>query len=556
MTLEDLSLIKSKMDEIEDFHSSDSLVQKSKEILTSIVIPLYNEENSIKDVINRIPNHRLYEIIIVDDGSTDNSVERIKEIENRNLRIIQHGKNRGYGASILTGFENAIGDIIVTMDSDGQHNPEEIPDLVKPIINNKADFVIGSRYLGKYYYKNPLYARVGAYFINVFFRMLFLQRIFDNQCGFRAFKKENIKIFQNMRNPGMGFSTELLFKAAFNQLKIVVIPVTANPRQHGPSRVNLPRILRSVSSCILYYIIRKLEIDLNRSFLQKTIYYFYRKLKKNYIYNQKIPLEDLVLKKSQKVELERSFYEVGNGLILKEVPKESKILDLGERLYKIIITIPAYNEGKSIAKVLQEINLVMNRTNWYYQILVLDDCSTDKTKEIAIKNGATVISNKINLGLAKTFQREMEICKNLEADIIVHTDGDGQYPPRYIPRMIESVLDGNDLVLGSRFGNGIYCGTIGRKLGNLFFAKIFCLLLRKNIHDTTTGFRVFTKEIAQLPIKSKFTYTQEQLIRAIRSKKMVKEIPIQARKTRKSRLFSNILEYFYRAAITILKIFI
>ncbi|KKL76945.1 hypothetical protein LCGC14_2039830, partial [marine sediment metagenome] len=88
MTLENPSLKKSKMDDIEDFHSGDRLVQKSKEILTSIVIPLYNEENSIKDVINRIPNHRLYEIVIVDDGSTDNSVERIKEIENRDIRII------------------------------------------------------------------------------------------------------------------------------------------------------------------------------------------------------------------------------------------------------------------------------------------------------------------------------------------------------------------------------------------------------------------------------------------------------------------------------------
>ena len=111
-------------------------------------------------------------------------------------------------------------------------------------------------------------------------------------------------------------------------------------------------------------------------------------------------------------------------------------------------------------------------------------------------------------------------------------------------------------MLGSRFGNGTYCGTLGRKLGNLFFAKFFSLLFRKNVHDTTTGFRAFTKEIAQLPIKSKFTYTQEQLIRAIRGRKNVKEIPIQARKTRISKLFKNILEYFYRAAITILKAFV
>ncbi len=556
MTLENPSLKKSKIDKIGELYSSEYLVQKQKKCLISVIIPLYNEENTILSVIERIPNHHQYQIILVDDGSTDTSVKKVQEITNREIKIITHEKNQGYGAALLSGFRHATGDIIVTMDSDGQHNPEEIPDLVKPIINNQADFVVGSRHLGKRYYKNPLYARVGTYFIKVFFRMLFLQRVHDNQSGFRAFKKEIIKVLGNMRYTGMGFSTELLFKAAFNQLKIVETPVTANPRQYGTSNVNLIRVFISISSCILYFLLRKLDLDVNHFFLKKTVHYFYSRIKRKSIYNKIMTLEGLISKISQKIVLDRNSNEVGRGLILKEVPKESKILDLGEGYFKIIITIPAYNEEKSIGKVLQEINLVMDRTNWFYQILVLDDGSTDNTKEIAIRNGATVVSNKINLGLAKTFQREMEICKLLEADIIVHTDGDGQYPPKYIPRMIESVLDGNDLVLGSRFGNGIYSGSIGKKLGNQFFAKVLCLLLRKNIHDTTTGFRAFTKEIAQLPIKSKFTYTQEQLIRAIRSRKRVKEIPIQARKTRKSRLFRNIFEYFYRAAITILKIFV
>ena len=243
-------------------------------------------------------------------------------------------------------------------------------------------------------------------------------------------------------------------------------------------------------------------------------------------------------------------------MISQEAPKEISKFNLNENFSKIIICIPAYNEEKSIGKVIQEINLVMMKTYWKYQILVLDDGSSDNTKKIAIRNGARVVSNKTNLGLAKTFRREMEICKNLEADIIVHTDADGQYPSKYIPRMIESVIDGSDLVLGSRFGNGNYCGPIGKKLGNMLFAKVFSLLFRNKIHDTTTGFRVFTKEIAQLPIKSKFTYTQEQLIRAVSSRKTVKEIPIQTRETRKSKLFGHIFEYFYRAAITIIKIFV
>ncbi len=223
---------------------------------------------------------------------------------------------------------------------------------------------------------------------------------------------------------------------------------------------------------------------------------------------------------------------------------------------KIVITIPAYNEEESIGAVINEIKSVMKKTNFLYQIMILDDGSVDKTEKITKDNGVLFFSNGCNKGLAHTFKKEMEICCGLGADIIVHIDADGQYPPQYIPKMIEGVLEGNDLVLGSRFGKGIYYGSISKKLGNLLFAKIFCIFLRKNIHDTTTGFRAFTKEIARLPIESKFTYTQEQLIRVIRSKKKVKEIPIIARKTRKSRLFSNIFEYFYRATITILRIFI
>ena len=223
---------------------------------------------------------------------------------------------------------------------------------------------------------------------------------------------------------------------------------------------------------------------------------------------------------------------------------------------KIVITIPAYNEEESIGAVIKEIKNVMNNTNYIYQIMILDDGSVDRTKQITEENGVLFFSNGCNMGLAHTFKKEMEICCGLGADIIVHTDADGQYPPKYIPEMIESVINGYDLVLGSRFGKGSYNGSIGKKLGNMFFARALSLLLRKNIHDTTTGFRAFTKEIAQLPIESKFTYTQEQLIRTIQCKKNVKEIPIIARKTRKSRLFSNIIEYFYRATITILKIFI
>ena len=261
MTLEELTLKKSEMDEIEDFQSNKRLVQKSKEILTSIVIPLYNEENSIKDVIDRIPNHHLYEIIIVDDGSTDNSVERIKEIENRDIRIIQHGKNRGYGASILTGFENAVGDIIVTMDSDGQHNPEEIPKLIIPIINNQADFIVGSRYLGSSNYKVPLHTRVGENIISICLWFIYRQKIRNNQSGFRAFNSKYVKIFNNIKDTKFGLCTQMIYKAAEHGLRVSEIPIEMNVRQYGSSRVDLFKIVISISYCILIYSVKRFKLN-------------------------------------------------------------------------------------------------------------------------------------------------------------------------------------------------------------------------------------------------------------------------------------------------------
>ncbi|KKK47851.1 hypothetical protein LCGC14_3151030, partial [marine sediment metagenome] len=113
MTLENPSLQKS------DLYPIETLVQKRKECLISVVIPLYNEENTISNVIERIPNHHQYQIILVDDGSTDTSVKKVREISNREIKIIKHEKNQGYGAALLSGFKHATGDIIVTMDSDG-----------------------------------------------------------------------------------------------------------------------------------------------------------------------------------------------------------------------------------------------------------------------------------------------------------------------------------------------------------------------------------------------------------------------------------------------------
>ena len=221
-----------------------------------------------------------------------------------------------------------------------------------------------------------------------------------------------------------------------------------------------------------------------------------------------------------------------------------------------VISMSAYNEERSIGRVIKEIKDVMNSTSYKYKLIVVNDGSQDKTVEIAKKAGAIVYSHKKNRGLAEAFKTEMQKCIEMKADIIIHTDADGQYPASYIPQMIKKVEGGADLVLGSRFKKGgKYSGPSTNKLGNILFANVFSSLLQKEIKDTTTGFRAFTPEVAKLPLINDFTYTQEQLIRAGRAKMVIIEIPIKTNKTRKSRLFKNPFSYAIRAWVNILRIY-
>jgi len=226
---------------------------------------------------------------------------------------------------------------------------------------------------------------------------------------------------------------------------------------------------------------------------------------------------------------------------------------------KIIITIPAYNEEKTLPKVISEIDetlLSLDYSKQQYKILVLDDGSTDKTAEVARKAGAIVFSNRTNRGLAETFQREMEECLKLKADIIVHTDADGQYHPKHIHEMIEKVKEGYDLVLGSRFKKFARRMPFLKKLGNKAFAQVISSLIGKNITDSTTGYRAFTADIArEIKFINTFTYTQEQIIKAAKQGFKITEIPIVSRKTRESRLFKSPLQYAVKAWINIFRIY-
>jgi len=183
------------------------------------VMPAYNEERNIADVIKKTKNY-VDEVIVVDDGSVDDT---IKEAKNADL-VLEHMINMGKGLALKTGIEAAIkrrGNIIITIDSDNQHNPKDIPKMVDIIKNEDIDIVIGSRSFNR---NMPLSYKIGNIFLYKTFKFLFKVNIVDTQCGFRAFKSN---IYNKIRWTASSYSveTEMLIKVGKNRLKYKELPI-------------------------------------------------------------------------------------------------------------------------------------------------------------------------------------------------------------------------------------------------------------------------------------------------------------------------------------------
>ena len=224
---------------------------------------------------------------------------------------------------------------------------------------------------------------------------------------------------------------------------------------------------------------------------------------------------------------------------------------------KVVVTIPAYNEAKTIGLLIKKIRAVMKKTRYPYSLIVVDDGSSDNTSEISRKAGAMVIVQPMNYGLAETFRTEIEESLKRGADAIVHMDADGQYLPEEIPKLLRELENGNDIVLGSRFMGKIEEMPLIKRLGNRVFSRVVSRIAGIRISDTQTGFRAFKRKVAEdLKIVSNHTYTQEQIIRAVRHKFIVKEVPIYfAKRDGKSRLISNPFEYAAKAIINLIRVY-
>jgi glycosyltransferase involved in cell wall biosynthesis len=219
-------------------HTSKSLVVAA--------IPAFNEERTIAKLV--LEAQKFVDVVLVcDDGSTDSTAEIA---ERMGADVIRHEKNLGYGAALKTLFTVAKelnADVLVTLDGDGQHDPLEIPRLIEPVLENKADIILGSRFLG--FKKNgiPRYRSWGIKLISKLTGAALNHNFNDAQCGFRVYGRKALNGLNLIEN-GMGSSVEILMKAKKQGLTVAEVPTkceykelertsTQNPLEHGASVV-------------------------------------------------------------------------------------------------------------------------------------------------------------------------------------------------------------------------------------------------------------------------------------------------------------------------------
>jgi len=221
----------------------------------------------------------------------------------------------------------------------------------------------------------------------------------------------------------------------------------------------------------------------------------------------------------------------------------------------LVVMIPAYNEEKSIQKVIKEIP--RNIPGVETKVLVINDGSTDNTAQAAKEAGADyILTNKKNLGLAPTFKRGMDYALELGADIIINTDADFQYNQSEIPKLLKPILDGKaDIVLTDRHVWKLSHMPLGKKLGNSIASFVTRKVSGYPVHDAQSGYRAFSREAAlRINVMSDYTYVAETIIQAANKNLKMVQVDCEFRKRQdKSRLISNIFNYAKRAGLTIIR---
>ena len=225
----------------------------------TIIIPCFNEENYIEEVITSVHSQKYSnkQIVVVDDGSTDGTKEKLKVLKDLGKidKLINHEVNLGKGAAIRTGIKESNGEIIIIQDADLEYNPDEYSRLINPIIAGDADVVYGSRFLGGGAGAHRVlyfWHRVANGILTLFTNILTDMNLTDMETGYKAFKKESLKdiVIQEDR---FGFEPEITIKLAKKKIKFFEVGISYKGRTYQEGKkIRMKDGLRALY-CIIRY---------------------------------------------------------------------------------------------------------------------------------------------------------------------------------------------------------------------------------------------------------------------------------------------------------------
>jgi len=203
----------------------------------SVIIPVYNESNTIEEIVKRVKQTGLAgEVVIVDDGSTDGTREILARLDGEGpIKVVYHDSNQGKGCAVVTGIKNATGEVVLIQDADLEYDPRDYPALMQPIEEEIADIVYGSRFLGGPRRPTMFWHMVANKLLTLATNILYNNILTDMETGYKVFRKEVLNGI-TIHAKSFNFEPEFTAKVLKRKFRIYEVPIRFTPRDYNEGK--------------------------------------------------------------------------------------------------------------------------------------------------------------------------------------------------------------------------------------------------------------------------------------------------------------------------------
>jgi glycosyltransferase involved in cell wall biosynthesis len=204
----------------------------------TFLLPVFNERATVEQILQNVEGSGLADrIIIVDDASTDGTRELLQEIASRSplMELHLHDRNRGKGAALRTGFSKVETDLVLVQDADLEYDPRDVPSLLVPLYEDKADVVYGSRFLGGARRPTMFWHMVANKMLTLMTNVLYNSILTDMETGYKLFRRNVIQGI-TIRSNRFDFEPEITAKLLKRKVRIFEVPITFNPREYSEGK--------------------------------------------------------------------------------------------------------------------------------------------------------------------------------------------------------------------------------------------------------------------------------------------------------------------------------